>query len=406
MVSLAKEKVESGEAIPVKYVVKNVSKEEQILWHSGFWPNHVIVVKDAEGKEPPLTQFGQQCRKAFSPGGERGKNAPVRVPPGGEDTAYEQYDLTKLYDLTKPGRYTVRYVYEEKQGGWEGRLPSNEAAFEVLPPRKTGEEVGTDESRLQGLWLATELDGAGANVARDGKEWRVLVKGDKIVLEGKGEKREYRFKLRSVPPNKGIDLLPVRGDGREQAKVLRGIYNMAGDRLALSFFKDAARGSPPESSAKIDIGLWALECRHVLESKAVRVDGLEFVALAPVGVAPPPVGGIRDNVDLGLRVTNDSDKPLALSTFDVIRPRLYTADGKELRMDGGRDMSPRLTPPAMLAAGASWTWRAQANLRWMKDRNTLQLDGPDGRGVAGFWSFTVGKDGKYRQAGRRFPLGR
>ena len=53
------------------------------------------------------------------------------------------------------------------------------------------------------LWLATELDGAGANPARDSKEWRVLVKGDKIVLEGKGEKREYRFKLRSIPPNKG-----------------------------------------------------------------------------------------------------------------------------------------------------------------------------------------------------------
>src|SRR5262249_43475252 len=119
-----------GEAIEVGYLVKNVSKEEQTVWHSGFWPNHEVLVKDADGKEPPLTVFGRQCRKACSPGGERGKNVPWRVRPGGGEAAYEAYDLTKLYDLTKTGRYTVQYVYEEKQGGWEGRLPSNEAAFE------------------------------------------------------------------------------------------------------------------------------------------------------------------------------------------------------------------------------------------------------------------------------------
>ena len=133
-VSLAKEKFPAGEPIAVRYVVKNVSQEEQTLWDSGFWPNHLIIVHDAAGKEPPLTAFGLQCRQAFSPGGERGKNARVKVPAGGEDATYERYDLTKLYDLSMPGRYTVQYVYEEKQGGWEGRLPSNEVAFEVLPP--------------------------------------------------------------------------------------------------------------------------------------------------------------------------------------------------------------------------------------------------------------------------------
>jgi RNA polymerase sigma factor (sigma-70 family) len=130
-VSLAKRKFAAGEPIEVKYVVKNVSKEEQTLWHSGFWANHQVLVNDADGKEPPLTEFGEERRKAFSPGGVRKKNSPVEVPAGGEDAAYEKYDLTKLFDLSKPGRYTVRYVYEEKQGGWEGRLPSNEAAFEV-----------------------------------------------------------------------------------------------------------------------------------------------------------------------------------------------------------------------------------------------------------------------------------
>src|SRR5262249_32426323 len=39
-ITLAKTKFEVGEAIPVSYVVKNVSKEGQTLWHSGFWPDH------------------------------------------------------------------------------------------------------------------------------------------------------------------------------------------------------------------------------------------------------------------------------------------------------------------------------------------------------------------------------
>jgi hypothetical protein len=135
-VSLAKAKCEVGESIPVRYAVRNVSKAEQTVWHSGFWPNHLVLVRDAGGKEAVPTEFGKRCRQAFAPGGERFKNAAVKVPPGGEDAAYEQYDLTKLFDLSKPGRYTVQYVYEEKQGGWEGRLPSNEAAFEVVAPKE------------------------------------------------------------------------------------------------------------------------------------------------------------------------------------------------------------------------------------------------------------------------------
>jgi RNA polymerase sigma factor (sigma-70 family) len=157
MVTLARPKFAVEEAIEVKYVVKNVSTEVQTLWHSGFWANHLVLVKDAAGNEPPLTESGKERRRAFSPGGERTKNVPVKVPPGGEDAAYEPYDLTRLYDLSRPGRYTVQYVYEEKQGGWEGRLPSNEAAFEVTAKasgKNAAEKDGLAESeavRVEGL---------------------------------------------------------------------------------------------------------------------------------------------------------------------------------------------------------------------------------------------------------------
>src|SRR5262249_843617 len=264
----------------------------------------------------------------------------------------------------------------------------------ILPRAQHEAGGGQEESKLQGLWLATELDGTGQHMARDAKEYRVLIEGDKIVWDGKGEKREYRFKLEPSPPEKKIDLIPVRGDDQEQARL--GIYAVNQDRLKLCFYKDAAKGRPPTFSAKIDLGLWVLDCKHVAESKAVRVGGLEFVALAPVGVSPTPT--TRD-FNLGLRVTNVSDKPLALRTFDVIRPRLYAADGKELGMDRGERLrSPIPTLPAMLAPGASWTWQPRARLSWTNDRAALRLDGPDGLGVAGFWSFTPWKEGKYRLA--------
>jgi RNA polymerase sigma factor (sigma-70 family) len=129
-----------GGPIQVGFTVKNVSPQPQVVWHSGYWPNHQVVVQDAAGKEPPLTPRGEQVRKAFAPGGERGKNVPAEVLPGHEDLESWQ-DVTTLYDLTRPGRYRVRVVYEEKQGGWQGRLPSAWAEFEVVPrPRPAREE--------------------------------------------------------------------------------------------------------------------------------------------------------------------------------------------------------------------------------------------------------------------------
>jgi hypothetical protein len=58
-----------------------------------------------------------------------------------------KYDLTRLYDLRRPDRYTVQYIYEEEhQGGWQGRLPSNVAAFE-LAARKAKANDGQAEGK-------------------------------------------------------------------------------------------------------------------------------------------------------------------------------------------------------------------------------------------------------------------
>jgi len=138
--------------------------------------------------------------------------------------------------------------------------------------------------------------------------------------------------------------------------------------------------------------------KQVAESKAVEVNGLKFVALVPKRSTAPAPGGTR-SFDLGLRVTNVSDKPLLLRTFDVILPRLYALRGKqvvEVEMGSRRKDTPKLTPAAMLAPGASWTWRPKAELSWTNDRAALELSGRDGLGVLGSWFFTTLKQGKYR----------
>jgi hypothetical protein len=133
-ITLERSAVRAGEPVRVAYVVRNVSDTERTVWHCGFWPNHRIIVRDEVGNEPPLTNLGREARAAFDPTGKRRKNFPVRLYPGTKDVSQGSYDLTTLFDLSRPGNYSVQYVYEESQAGWSGRLESNIASFRVSPP--------------------------------------------------------------------------------------------------------------------------------------------------------------------------------------------------------------------------------------------------------------------------------
>jgi hypothetical protein len=63
------------------------------------------------------------------------------------------------------------------------------------------------------------------------------------------------------------------------------------------------------------------------ESKAVNVEGIEFRAyVQPQCVAPPP--GEWRPFDLGLRISNTTDKPLTFALMDRIVLDLETRRGK------------------------------------------------------------------------------
>ena len=121
-----------GEQILVHYQVKNVSQNTQILWQSGFWPNQKIIVLDGNGKDIPVTDAGKLRREAFSPGGARDKNVEWPLAPGTIDNALPTYNLREFFVLDTPGEYSIQYLYEEYQGGWEGKLWSNVITIEII----------------------------------------------------------------------------------------------------------------------------------------------------------------------------------------------------------------------------------------------------------------------------------
>jgi uncharacterized protein (TIGR03067 family) len=437
-ITLPKTKFEVGEAIPVTYVVKNFSKTEQTLWHCGFWPNHEVDVLDFVGNAPPLTEFGRQCRKAFAPGGERLRNVAVKVPADGADAAYEKYDLTKLYDLSKPGRYIVLYTYEEKHGGWEGRLESNEATFEVVDNAPGKNAVEKDGLRFEILipdreWQIPEngartavklalritnqtnqpvrftrfdtlfpqmigADGKAPQGRRGRRETRPLKESDTpLVKPGHSATFDIdaslfwqggKLRLGGSDGFGGIwwfeDLKPGRYQVRiwhvNQATVLKDIWT--GD--IKTPFVEVSLVAPPAAKQKNE--------SDMAESEPFRSDGLEFVAFLPKRI--PNIPG---TVALGLRVKNVSDKPLTIAVFDVIRLWLIDpASGKRWGADIGRDGSPKPLAPVALAPGASWTWQPRARLDATTDRAKRFLHGPDGLGVAGFWSFGTLTAPRYR----------
>jgi RNA polymerase sigma factor (sigma-70 family) len=446
-ITLARAKFAVGEAIEVRYVVKNVSKEEQTVWHSGFWPNHLILVKDADGKEPALTEFGKERREAFSPGGVRKKSTPVDVPPGGEDAAYEKVDIARLYNMSKSGRYTVQYIYEEKLGGWEGRLPSNEATFEFDASEHKDRTTVKDGVRFELLvpsttWTIPEnRSGArsavafGLRITNGAKEPLRFSRYDTLFPEATGPDGKaltlghvtLRARLKtaadcpllrpgeSVTFDLGAGLDWVQDHLRLRGNRFSSTWGFAEDVAPGRFkvrvryrnesptFKTGTDGAvlkdvwagevvtpfvavivaPPEDRDQVPEGYAA--------SKAVRVGDVELQAVAQKKrlVAEP---GSEGSIDLGVRFTNRGDRPLTFSLFDTIRPALKTAAGKALQVGGGRNGTRRVEP-ITVAPGKSEMVRWRARLELVKGGKSFRLGWTDGTGM--LWYFDGVRPGRY-----------
>lgn len=124
---------------------------------------------------------------------------------------------------------------------------------------------------------------------------------------------------------------------------------------------------------------------QLLESRPIEAGGLEFVAIAEAQWVAfnPPVG--RDPIQVQLRITNRSDHDLIFPTFDTFGITLADTDGREIKMDGGRNGTLRGTKSVLIAPGHSYSLCRTAELRWNDDGQTRTFVYQDGTGSSFFY---------------------
>lgn len=111
--SLVSDKAEFryGEPILVRFHISNTGKRTKIVAHSGFWPDHKLVVENAMRAALPLTALGQETRAAFGSDIERRKNFDVALAPGEIDIPYGPFDLRDYFQIGNATTLYVRCLY-------------------------------------------------------------------------------------------------------------------------------------------------------------------------------------------------------------------------------------------------------------------------------------------------------
>ncbi len=134
VVSFPKSAYKAGELISPLYQIQNTTKTNITIWQCGFYPNHRLELKNAQGREVTMTARGKEATALFAPAGPRRKNLPVILAPGESVAVDGPEDLLALFSLENPGSFYFRIIYQEVSDTWSGRLDSNWAVFQILPP--------------------------------------------------------------------------------------------------------------------------------------------------------------------------------------------------------------------------------------------------------------------------------
>jgi hypothetical protein len=95
-----------GEKIAVTVVVRNSSDHEVWWGDEGVYRDWDIVLKDPQGKEPPLTALGVKWRQIRRPPIYLSSGRTLILKPGEERR--DAFVLSDLYDLSNTGKYTLR----------------------------------------------------------------------------------------------------------------------------------------------------------------------------------------------------------------------------------------------------------------------------------------------------------
>jgi len=178
------------------------------------------------------------------------------------------------------------------------------------------------------------------------------------------------------------------------AIVLAAIFGFLG-ALGISYI-------PKGLTAPLNLGIGSTANLTSLEpndNNAVEVDGIRFEILMPERVLKIPDKQLDTEtpVKIGIRITNNTEKPVRFPTFDpfmVIGLGIVGSDGKYLKIGGGRNLllnSPQIACP-LAAPKESLIFFLDAKLFWQN--NQLVFGGSDGLG--GAWGFVNIQPGIYQ----------
>jgi hypothetical protein len=128
---LNKKSYKVGEPIRFTLSIGNLTVDPVAVWMSGFWANHKVELIDEDDNAVPQTELGKSAARTFDPAGSRrDKNTRIVIAPSQSFQEPIDIDLTKFFKIT-PGKYRLRVIYEDGQGGATIRTTSNVVSFAV-----------------------------------------------------------------------------------------------------------------------------------------------------------------------------------------------------------------------------------------------------------------------------------
>ncbi|MGA2498657.1 MAG: hypothetical protein ABSH20_13005, partial [Tepidisphaeraceae bacterium] len=120
-------------------------------------------------------------------------------------------------------------------------------------------------------------------------------------------------------------------------------------------------------------------------------NGADFEAVTQAKWVVPPLGG-KTTIELGLKVTNRTEKMMQINVFDTVQ--IYMDDLQGLPLDCVKSRDATFIPdPLLLKSGESQIISRKATLEWVENARGLRLVGSDGAG--GHWHFDIPQPGKY-----------
>ena len=124
-----------------------------------------------------------------------------------------------------------------------------------------------------------------------------------------------------------------------------------------------------------------------IDRNTVEVDGVRFEIIMPERVLRIPENEPDANtkMELGIRITNQTQTPLRFTRFDTLALSIVKPNGERLKRSGARNwtLPPRKADVPLIKPGKSATFFLDAQLFW--EQNQLRLGGSDGFG--GYWYF-------------------